>query len=235
MHHALPISNGRVLEENQARIQEASTICVIGAGPAGVQLAADLCHHYRTKTIHLIASNQQLLPQTPSLASQHAEEYFAEYPNVEIHYSTRVAQVEANGNVLLSNGTVIASQVAFACAGSTPNTGFMQMHLAQLLNANGAVHVDEYFRAAPNIFAIGDVNDSGEVCLAGGARRQAVNVVQNLHRLLHQQPLRIKPRYGRTVIVFGSKDAVWIDYVTGRARVSTLWWYLKKWFQMVAR
>eukprot|EP00042_Codosiga_hollandica_P045302 m.458405 g.458405 ORF g.458405 m.458405 type:complete len:61 (+) comp56990_c0_seq13:646-828(+) len=45
MHHALPISNGRVLEENQARIQEASTICVIGAGPAGVQLAADLCHH----------------------------------------------------------------------------------------------------------------------------------------------------------------------------------------------
>ena len=165
--HALSVADSVALERNMPRIVAASALCVIGAGPAGVQLAAELSGSYPLKTIHLVASRDGVLPRTPALASNAAKDFFDACSNVVVHTGKRVVQTNPNGSVLLSDGSLLETQVAFACAASVPNSEFMRPHFASALNPDNTIHVNDFLQVTTNIFAIGDVADCPEEKLSG--------------------------------------------------------------------
>ena len=98
------------------------------------------------------------------------------------HEGTRAKDlrtVDGQAQLTLEDGTVISAAKALVAVGRTPNTG--ELNAGQLgcnLNRRGYVETNAFLEAAPNVYAVGDVN--GLVLLALAAEHQAVYVAERI-------------------------------------------------------
>ncbi|WP_026355218.1 NAD(P)/FAD-dependent oxidoreductase [Massilia niastensis] len=143
-------------------------IVIVGAGPTGIELAADLRHtvdtlvRYRLSAldspaqvrIRIIERSKQLLPSLdPSLALIASEKLKA--LGIEIHTETAVSRV-TDKEVFTTDGQVFPAAITVWAAGvKGPD---FSSHLGVALNRNNQILVDEQLRTLddPHIHAMGD-------------------------------------------------------------------------------
>ncbi|WP_338760017.1 NAD(P)/FAD-dependent oxidoreductase [Massilia sp. METH4] len=174
-------------------------IVIVGAGPTGVELAADLRHtvdtlvRYRLNSLEspcqvritIIERGPRLLPTLAPALSEAAARKLREL-GIEIRTNTAVSAVTAE-HVTTADGEVFPAAIAVWAAGVQGPA--INTRLGIALNRNKQVLVDEQLRAVddPFIHAMGDcsamqVSDSTAMVppSAQAARQQAIF----LHRLL---------------------------------------------------
>ncbi|KAJ9611723.1 hypothetical protein H2200_004907 [Cladophialophora chaetospira] len=183
------------LHELQARIAEARTITVAGAGVTGVEVAGELAYEYgRKKEIILIASEATILDETPASVAKTAMKALVDL-DVKVKLHTKVASShempEGGQELILSDGSKLKTDLYIPTFGLIPNSSYMA---AEYFNAKGFVKVDEFLKVkgTKDIWAIGDVSDV-EAAQFISCDRQSVYLAKALGSVLSKKiPLPYK-------------------------------------------
>lgn len=209
------------VQEGNTALQNAGSVLVIGAGPAGVETAAEIATAMAGKLVTLVSSEATVLPGTPPAMSKHVLHWLKKH-GVKVLLNERVVKA-ADGTHATEKGTRLDADVVYTCTGAKPCTGFMKKRFAACLDEQSRIKVDSNLRivgeSPMNIFALGDCNNSAETKLGFLARAQAEVTAANI-KILMRQPSGVtiapkleiyKPNNGRPkmlVVALGRKHGV---------------------------
>ncbi|KAI4724215.1 putative oxidoreductase [Aureobasidium sp. EXF-10728] len=187
------------LQQHAKKIESSSNIAIIGGGAVGVQMATDIKEIYTEKTVTLIHSRQQIMnkfhPQLDRIIKQRCEEL-----GVKLKLGSRV-KLPAKGyptdgstfNIELQDGSTVSTDFAVIATGQTPQSELIRALSPDSIDNAGFVRVQRTLQINdtkfPNIFAVGDVADTGAHKAARPALRQAPVVVENIEHLARNEPL----------------------------------------------
>lgn len=176
----------------QERIGAATSVLVVGGGPAGVELSAEIKLAHPATAVILAHSGEQLLngDHTPKLGQRALSRLQAIGVNVRLGQTVSEAESGsgAAGRYVTSAGEVIEADAVIWATGTTPNTAWLRGHDGWL-DQGGRVKVDEYLRVLgrPDVFAVGDVNDVPEPKLAQWATAQGKTAARNIRAVLGEK------------------------------------------------
>ena len=197
------------------RVAQAKSILLIGAGPVGIELAGEIAELYPGKMVTLMDPGERLLPAfNPKLG----ERLYAGLRGmgVKILLGERLVKMPTETNAtqaaqpsmqtyMTEKGTRIEADLYFLCFGMQMNTGYLQPHFGDLLDERKQVKVNNHLQVLgyKNIFAIGDIVNTGEPKLITTADAHASLVAENLRRLAANRPdlAEYHPKLAATVIV----------------------------------
>ncbi|KAI1085545.1 FAD/NAD(P)-binding domain-containing protein [Whalleya microplaca] len=167
-------SSVKYLQDYQERIKQAKSVLIVGGGAVGVQMATDLKEIYPEKEVILVHSRNQLMPLYHEKLDEIIKARCKEL-GVKLVLGSRV-NLPAGGlqpdatTVSLQNGESLTADVIIPATGQTPNTQFLSSlppsSPDSIINpANGFIRVKPTLQFQdpkyPNMFAVGDVADSG--------------------------------------------------------------------------
>ncbi|KAF5615863.1 amid-like mitochondrial oxidoreductase [Fusarium sp. NRRL 25303] len=173
------------LHDWQQKIGKASSIVIAGAGPTGVETAAEIAHIYgQTKSITIVVPGDHPLPGLSSDVGKTASNDLAKL-NVKIARQARVTNVQYNVNqftISLSSGETLKADLYLPLFGTKANSDFLT---SELLDERGNLKLDSSLRATgfTNIWGAGDVGNLEPKQLIF-AERQALHLAGNLHAVL---------------------------------------------------
>ena len=140
-------------------------LCIIGAGVIGMEFAS-VFHRFGTE-VTVVEFLKECLPMLDSDVAKRLRKLL-EKRGIEFKMKTAVRKVSD----LDADAILIAT-------GRKANTEGLNLEAAGItLSPNGTIPVDENYRCAANIYAIGDVN--GRQMLAHAAEMQAMRVVNQI-------------------------------------------------------
>ncbi|KAI0121079.1 hypothetical protein BJ170DRAFT_698544 [Xylariales sp. AK1849] len=186
----------RYFQGYQEAIKKANSVVIVGGGAVGVQMAADLKELYPEKEITLVHSRQQLMPVYHEALDTIIKNRFQEL-GVKLVLGSRVV-LPPNGfqntggkpvTIELQDGTVLSADVVIPATGQTPNTQFLANLPSSLPDsltnpANGFIRVRPTLQFQdpkyPQLFAVGDIADSGAHKAARPGAGQAQVVAKNI-------------------------------------------------------
>ncbi|KAH7313097.1 AMID-like mitochondrial oxidoreductase-like protein [Rhexocercosporidium sp. MPI-PUGE-AT-0058] len=222
------------LHEIQERVRDAKSIVLGGAGPTGVEAAAELGFEYgKGKEVTLITSSSQILLGTPLNVANFAESELRKL-HITVIKDTRITSAvplpsdNSKNNkteLTLSSGAKMVVDLYLPTVGVLPNTEFLPK---SLLNENGDVIVDDYLRVkgVEGVWAAGDVVDiqpSQFVYM----QKQAAALAKNLDLVIN----------GREPVLYKYDGAPMMAVALGRSRAtgrfggnrlpSLIVWFLK--------
>jgi NADH dehydrogenase FAD-containing subunit len=216
------------LHKIQEQVKAAKTIVVGGAGPTGVETAAELGFEYgKAKEITLVtAGNELLVDSMPTNIAQGAENTIKKmHVNVVKGVKVLSSTPTADGKTELSldNGENMIVDLYLPTIGVIPNTEYVPKNL---LDDKGQVVVDEFLRvkATEDIWAAGDLTslDFAQIVYT---EKQATAAAKNLDLVLKgKEPVAYKSGGGRIMaLALGRSKA------TGRSgdmKIPSLviWW-----------
>ncbi len=204
-----------------------STIVIVGAGPAGVEMAGAFAEFKKYiipndypellttgMTIYLIEAGDRLLPAMPGKLSEKTLRYLNDL-NVEILLNVKVKSY--HGSVAsLDNGQVINAANFIWTAGIKGSS--VNGLPSAVYNRQNRIWVDEFNRVAQakNIFAIGDiacmVNDkfpNGHPMVAQVAIQQGRLLAKNIVRLINNKDIESFDYHDKgTMATIGKQKAV---------------------------
>jgi len=190
------------LAEIEPRLNPATRLAIVGAGPAGVELALALAHRLAGEVgIALIASEALPLPNAPPKARLLAREALVD-AGVELHSQVRAGAFH-DGRLALSDGSYLDAAAVLWATGIVASPALAASGLA--CDARGAIRVDRGLRSVthPFVFAAGDCAAIDGVALpsAGVWSMRAGRVLaRNLARAARaQDPVAWSP--AKTVLV----------------------------------
>lgn len=205
---------------------------VIGGGPTGIELAAALPsylrrimrnHGIKNRPVHvsLIESSPRLLPRAPEVTSRRVEKHLRKL-GIQLYLGQAVQAQTADS--LTVNGEEIKSHSVVWTAGVTNSPFFAANNFA--LNERGKVAVDEYMRAEPDIYVIGDNAATPYSGMAQTALHDAIFVAGNLGReYAGQQP---KPYHAKAPITVVPAGPMWAAVDWGKVHIyGPLGWLLR--------
>lgn len=194
-----------VLEKDVQKRKQLLTFGVIGGGPTGVELAAEMAELFfdtylklmssailpNEVSLYLLTQNNELLGQfSPSLRQSALETMRGR--GVDVHFGAMVNEVTKEG-VVLASGTFIPMQTVIWAAGVKPQPpaleGVFTTDKGGRLITTGKLNLDHY----PEVFVLGDVAAVPDLTkidqpylpmLAQVATQEAEVVAINLKRLL---------------------------------------------------
>jgi len=227
-------------ESDADRRREQLTFVVVGAGPTGVELAAevrDLIDHILMSrypeidpvevTVFIIQSGEQILPGWHSTVVGSACDRLRKL-KVELRLKQRVVNVTPFA-VFLDDGTKICTRTCVWCAGVKPSPLLSACKLP--LHKSGRVEIGDDLRVKgrDDVFVLGDaaflLHDGAPLPPLGQvAFQQGQHAATNIDRLIRKQPLRPFKyfNYGSLVSV-GDKFAA-IDLFGVRISGFIAWW-----------
>ena len=193
------------LAESHKLLKAAKKILVIGGGLVGVELAAEICTHYKNKEITLIHSKPRLIERTFPKASGYAEE-FLKKNNVKIMLNTPA---------IISRHKQPAPQyeLAFLCTGIKPNSEPLKPSFQEAIDDKGFIRVNAFLqvKGCKNIFAAGDIAAVNIEKTAQNAKAQAALVVANILALENRQSLKTyNPRPTPIIISLGKFNGIFV-------------------------
>ena len=155
------------------------SLAIIGAGAIGLEMG-QFWERMGTK-ITLIEGMDRVAPtEDPEISKVIATAL--KRAKWKVSTGKKVAGIQAeNGKAVVSldDGTTFEADKALVAVGRKPNSDRLQLDKAGVeILGRGWIKTDEYLRAAPNIYAIGDVN--GRTLLAHAASDQAEYVVRHI-------------------------------------------------------
>lgn len=184
------------LHKIQKQVNAAQTIIVGGAGPTGVETAAELAFEYgKTKEVTLITAGEELLVGSmPTNIAQGAEGTIKKLgvnvvKGVKITASTPTS--DGKTELSLDNGETRLVDLYLPTIGMIPNTEYVPKNL---LDDKGQVVVDEFLRVkgVQDVWAAGDVTnlDFAQIVYA---EKQATAAAKNLDAVLKgKEPVAYK-------------------------------------------
>lgn len=178
------------LREHHAKLDQANSVLIIGGGPVGVELAAEIAEHYPRKQITIVHANDRLIERNTPKAISYATAFLAAR-NVKVRYNERVVSTKDTRTFVTNLGNEIDADIAFMCTGIVPNYEFMRGHLPEKLTERNFIKVNEFLQVEGmrNVFAAGDVNNCPIEKTAQNAQRQAKLAAANIRALEAGKPL----------------------------------------------
>ncbi len=210
---------------HQQNIATADHVLVVGGGPSGVELSAEIRLTRPDARVTLAHSGSALLHATHSERAGRKARAWLESHDVEVRLDSFMSPGHDFGAYRDAHGNVIEADLSFWATGTTPNTLWLRLagH-GDWLNATGHVKVDRMLRAEGwlDVFAVGDVNDVSEFKITPAALAQADLAAHNIRAYLHssgrhrKQPRSYRPIHRTPLIVpFGPGDGVTMLPVPG--------------------
>lgn len=204
MEHDDKQSSVTYLQHHQEQVKKSQSIIVVGGGAVGVQMATDLKEFYPDKDITVVQSRSRVMPNFHPRLHEIIKGRFDEL-GVKLITDARVKipdggfpQAGNSFEVDLTNGTSQSTQLVILATGQTPNNQLVA-HLnasspesPSIINTqNGFIRVrptlqlldDQY----PNIFAVGDIADTGSQKAARPAAAHAPIVANNIRALIENR------------------------------------------------
>jgi NADPH-dependent 2,4-dienoyl-CoA reductase/sulfur reductase-like enzyme len=142
----------------RAALAPGTRLAVIGAGFIGLEVAATFAS--AGASVHVIEAAQAPLAAHLGPEVGRALQRLHERRGVVFHLGTQAAEVSASGppgrtvRAVLGDGTAVEADVLLVAVGSAPATGWLA---GSGLAVRDGVECDARLRAAPDIFAVGDV------------------------------------------------------------------------------
>ncbi|KIR26356.1 oxidoreductase [Cryptococcus deuterogattii LA55] len=196
----------------QEGIKAAKDIVIIGGGAVGVQMACDIKEVSPEKNVTLVQSRDHVMPRFHPKLHEIVSDRFKEL-GVHLVTNNRVT-VPAEGfpndgstfSVTLKDGTSIPAQLVIPATGQIPNTQLLSTlppsSTDSLINpANGFIRVRPTLQLQDtkyaNIFAIGDIADSGAPKAARPAMQHVGVLARNVLAMIDgkqpDQEINIEP------------------------------------------
>ncbi|KAE9380356.1 putative amid-like NADH oxidoreductase [Stipitochalara longipes BDJ] len=181
----------------QLRIEKADRIAVVGGGAVGVQLSADIKSFYADKKVVLIHSREQLLSSFGVRLHEHVVGKLAAL-GVEVLLGER-PPVPGDGywesaELTFEDERSEMFDLVIPCIGQTPNTSIIAEFSTSSISAQtGRILVKSTLqlkrdgksgKALENIFALGDVAETGGPRMASAGMMQGEIVRENILALI---------------------------------------------------
>lgn len=210
---------------HQRKVATADHVLVVGGGPSGVELGAEIRLARPDARVTLAHAGKTLLSSTGSeRAGRRALAWFESH-DVEVRLDSFMSPGNDFGTYRDARGDVIDADLSFWATGTTPNTLWLRLagH-GDWLNAAGHIKVDRRLRVEghPEVFAVGDVNDATELKITPAALAQADLAVHNIRVYLkssgrHRKEPRLYRPLRRTplIVPFGAADGLTVLPVPG--------------------
>ncbi|KAF2160240.1 hypothetical protein M409DRAFT_60153 [Zasmidium cellare ATCC 36951] len=192
----------KYIQNYQRQIEAAETLTIVGGGAVGVQMALDVRELYPNKEVVLVQSREKLMPVYHEGLDRLLRETF-EKQNIRVVSGARAVvpeggfpkEASSEGFTLhLNNGDSLKTNFVVPATGQKPNNQLIQTLPATdsakgLINQkNGFLRVRKTLQlddpAYTNIFAVGDIADSGAHKAARPGSMQAGVVARNLVEMI---------------------------------------------------
>ncbi|KAB5584864.1 putative AMID-like mitochondrial oxidoreductase [Coniochaeta sp. 2T2.1] len=194
------------LKAFQERVAAAKSVALVGGGAVGVEMAADIKSYFPEKRVMLVHSRGQLLPRFGKRLHEHVLKVLTEL-GVDVRLGERptVEKKDNNGvdaagqsTLRFKDGTEEDFDLVVPCTGQRANVDIIQSFIPDAIsNTTGEIKVDDKLQVTgdkpyPNIFALGDVAESGGPKMGRAGAFQAEIVCQNIiSRIYDQEPRAI--------------------------------------------
>ncbi|EMC93590.1 hypothetical protein BAUCODRAFT_26843 [Baudoinia panamericana UAMH 10762] len=187
------------LQKHVQQIVRSSNIVVIGAGAVGVQMATDIKELYPDKNVTLVHSRTQVMnafhPQLHEIVRKRCEEL-----GIAMKLGSRVklppGGYPTDGSsftVDLEDGTQLPADFAIICTGQIPQSDILRTLSPSSINERRFIKVLPTLQISdhdhPNVFALGDIADTGAHKAARPGMGQAALVARNIMHLIKKEPL----------------------------------------------
>ncbi|MEU3340829.1 FAD-dependent oxidoreductase [Streptomyces sp. NPDC006668] len=203
---------------HQHKVADAEHILVVGGGPSGIELSAEIRVARPDARVTLAHSGTELLHSTGIARAGRRARAWLESHDVEVRLDSFMSPGNDFGTYRDARGNVITADLSFWATGTTPNTLWLRLggH-GDWLNEAGHIKVDRTLRVGGrlDVFAVGDVNDATELKITPAALAQADLAAWNIRTYLnsagrHRSNLRLYRPFHRTpmIVPFGSADGV---------------------------
>lgn len=211
-----------MFQNDKERIDAAGSVLIVGGGPIGVELAAEIVMKSPEKRVTIVHGAPRLLKVMGARASAKALEWLrSKHVTVLLDQTVDLAAAAANPDARLfttSAGETVEADCHFVCTGRPVASGWLRgTLLGEHVDDDGHLRVDAHLRVGGlrNVFAVGDITDVPEAKQGHLAQRQAMVVSRNLRLLVKQGATREEKlhRYkpsSRTsmTVTLGHRDAL---------------------------
>lgn len=180
----------RHYEAEHEKIMNASSILIVGGGPTGVELAAEIAVDFPEKKVTLVHRGARLLEFVNPKASKKALDWLvSKKVEVILEQSVDLNSVSDGERTTYrtSSGESITADCHFLCIGKPLSGSWLrETVLKGCLDNRGRLMVDANLRvqSRKNIFAIGDITDIPEIKQGYLAQEHAKAVAKNIKLLM---------------------------------------------------
>ncbi len=201
------------LEDRQAtwdaaakQLRAAETVLILGGGPVGVELAAEVVSHYppSKKRVTMLWGGRSLCASLPPRVGQLCEDFLRER-GCELRSGCRATELVlgasgAPSGCVLEDGTTLSADVVYDCRGGVPaGWSLGGTALGSRLDASGALLVQETLQldGSPRIYAMGDamsLRGCDDTKLGHTAELNAALAAANVRRQSRGEELLSYPR-----------------------------------------
>ncbi|KAJ5761745.1 uncharacterized protein N7511_005127 [Penicillium nucicola] len=201
MEHDDKLSSVEYLQKHQAEVKASQSIMIVGGGAVGVQMAADLKEYYPDKEVTVVQSRPYVMPSFHPQLHELIKRRFDEL-GIKLITGSRVT-VPPNGfpndgstfQVQLTNGTTESTQFVILATGQTPNNQLVKDLESSSSDTESIINPQNGFiRVRPtmqflnekysNLFAVGDIADTGAQKAARPGSAQAAVVAKNIQAMI---------------------------------------------------
>ncbi|ONK69602.1 uncharacterized protein A4U43_C05F24690 [Asparagus officinalis] len=204
-------------QQDNEKIKSSNSVLIVGGGPSGVELAAEIVVDYPEKKVTLVHRGPRLLEFIGQKASTKTLDWLtSKKVEVLLNQSVDLNSTSEDEKVYVtSGGEKIAADCHFLCIGKPLGSSWLQESiLKECLDKKGQLMVDENLRVRghSNIFAIGDITDVPEIKQGFLAQQHAGVVAKNLKLLMkgakESKFVKYKPSSTIAIVSLGRKQGV---------------------------
>ncbi|WZY75325.1 hypothetical protein YC2023_021709 [Brassica napus] len=199
------------------KIVSSQSVLIVGGGPSGVELAAEIAVDFPEKKVTLVHKGPRLLEFVGEKAADKAFDWL-ESKKVEVILNQSVdlsSASEGNKTYRTSGGETIHADCHFLCVGKPLSSQWLSgTVLKDSFDGKGRVMVDEHLRVKDrkNVFAIGDITNIPEMKQGYIAESHANVAVKNIKVMMsggkRKRLSTYKPGPEIAIVSLGRKDSV---------------------------
>eukprot|EP00252_Welwitschia_mirabilis_P022154 TRINITY_DN5910_c0_g1_i2.p1 TRINITY_DN5910_c0_g1~~TRINITY_DN5910_c0_g1_i2.p1 ORF type:complete len:355 (+),score=62.73 TRINITY_DN5910_c0_g1_i2:415-1479(+) len=218
----------RQIEAENQKIRNSQTILIIGGGPVGVELAAEIKVDYPEKKVIIVHSGSRLIEFLGQKASQKALDWLTA-KNIDVHLNERIALdnlSESTTTFTTSSGKVLSADCHFVCIGTKVGSPWLRDSVFKdAADGSGRLKVNEHLQVLGrnNVFAIGDIVNVKENKQGFSALKHAQVAAGNIKKLLTNPQKKLdsyKAMSPLGVVSLGRHEAVaQLPFVTTIGRI----------------
>lgn len=205
----------RHYEEENRKLKSSNSVLIVGGGPTGVELAAEIATDYPKKKVTLVSRGSRVLEFISSKASKKTLEWLIA-KKVEVILGQSVDLDSAtDGIYTTSGGETIKADCHFKCIGMPMASSWLKdTVLRESLDNKGRLMVDPKLRVKgfENVFAAGDITDIPELKQGYLAHMHAEVAAKNIKLMMSGGDERkmgtYKPAKPLALVSLGRKEAV---------------------------
>jgi len=205
----IPATRAKELAMYHGNLERAKKVLIIGGGLVGVELAGEICTHYKNKDLIICHSREELIGRNNPKARKYAEKFLKKH-GVKIIFGERGKKKDKNV-IITDKGTKIRADMMFMCIGIKSNYEFMKKNFSKVLNERNQIKVNDYLQVEgqKNIFAGGDISGIKEEKTAQTAERHGDFIIENILNLESKRDLKKYSSKKRPMLIsLGKKDAI---------------------------